>query len=207
MVKTVELQSGLVDVYQGGWGFGPVRPEVPAIFEAGDRRLAASINQFPAGTYGERFQNTGLFLAKYAARVGYNEPPGDVDLNYENNVRVFRYAEALLNAAELMVIHGVAPVGDVTAQDCLDEIRTRAGVTSIPATAANIKLERRREFLGEGMRFWDIVRWGDTNLLNDNLPNFSSNRTWNDKQKYLPIPQSAINSTIGLEYEIVQNPL
>lgn len=203
---TIEELSGL-DVYKGGWGFGPVRPEVPAIFEAGDSRLVTSINQFPAGSYGERFQNTGLFLAKYAARVGYNEPPGDVDLNYENNVRVFRYAEALLNAAELMVIHGVAPVGAVTAQDCLDEIRDRAGVASIPATAANIKLERRREFLGEGMRFWDIVRWGDTNLLNDNLPDFSSIRTWNDKQKYLPIPQSAINSTIGLEYEIVQNPL
>ena len=38
---------------------------------------------------------------------------------------------------------------------CLDQIRKRAfgKDASIPATAANIKAERHKEFLGEGMRF------------------------------------------------------
>ncbi len=190
--------------FKGGWGFGPVRTETYAIYEDGDERRAASINSFPDGSYSVRFQNTGLFMAKYAAREGYNPPPGDVDLNYDNNVRIFRYAEALLNAAELIVIEGVTPVGGITAQDCLDEIRLRADLTSIPATSENIKLERRREFLGEGMRFWDLVRWGDTDLLTENIPAFSSVRTWDDHCKYLPIPQSEIDKTEGA-FKLVQN--
>ena len=86
----------------------------------------------------------------------------------------------------------------------MDQIRQRAGLTSIPATTANIKLERRREFLGEGMRFWDIVRWGDTNLLTENKPAFSTVRTWAAYKKYLPIPQSEIEKTEG-EFKLKQN--
>jgi starch-binding outer membrane protein, SusD/RagB family len=189
----------------GGWGFGPVRTETAAIYEAGDSRKAASINSFPDGSYNVRFQNTGLFMAKYAARKDYNKAPYTPDLNYDNNLRIFRYSEVLLNAAELIVMDGVAPVDGITAQDCLDQIRIRAKLTAIPATAANIKLERRREFLGEGMRFWDLVRWGDTNLLTENIPAFSSIRTWDDHCKYLPIPQSDIDKTSG-EFLLVQNP-
>ena len=190
--------------YKGGWGFGPVRNQAVEIYENGDARLPASINYFETGTYTPRFQNTGYFMAKYAARKGYNEAPYTPDLNYENNVRVFRYAEALLNAAELIAVHGVAPAGGVTAQNSLDQVRQRAGLESIPATAENIKLERRREFLGEGMRFWDLVRWGDTQVLNDNIPEFSSVRTWQPYMKYLPIPQSEIDKTEG-EFKLQQN--
>ncbi|MGF7137842.1 RagB/SusD family nutrient uptake outer membrane protein [Roseimarinus sediminis] len=190
---------------KGGWGFGPVRTSAYAMYEDGDTRREGSINQFDQETYTIRFQDTGLFMAKYAARVGYNPPPGDQDLNYANNFRIFRYAEALLNYAELVVVHGQSPVGGITAQDCIDQIRVRAKVPGIDATAENIKLERRREFLGEGIRFWDVVRWGDTNLLNDN--DDKSQRTWKDSQKYLPIPQSEIDKTAGTEFELVQNPL
>jgi len=198
--------NNLVDpVYNGGWGFAPVRSQAWAIYENGDTRREGSINHFDDGTYTPRFQNTGYFLGKYSARKGYNPPPGDQDLNYDNNFRIFRYAEVLLNAADLMVIEGVAQGTGISAQDCLDKIRTRAGLTSIPATAANIKLERRREFLGEGLRFWDLVRWGDTSILTENLPAYTTVRTWADYKKYLPIPQSEIEKTEG-EFKLVQNP-
>ena len=183
----IDLLSG-TDVYKGGWGFAPVRPTTLGIFEEGDERRDASINQFEVGTYYARFQDTGLFMAKYAARKGYNEPPGDVDLNYENNLRIFRLAETYLNIAELIVLHGVAPEGSIPAQDALDAIRTRAGIAPTAATADNIKLERRREFLGEGMRFWDLVRWGDANLLTENLPQWHSSRIWDESKKYLDHP-------------------
>lgn len=189
---------------KGGWGFGPVRTSTWAIYEEGDTRREGSINQFDAANYSVRFQDTGLFMAKYAARKGYNPPPGDQDLNYCNNLRLFRYAETLLNYAELVKIQGQAEVGGVTAQSCLDQIRSRAGVASIPATTENIKMERRREFVGEGIRFWDLVRWGDTALLNDN--DAFSQRTWKDTQKYIPIPQSEIEKTKGTQFELVQNP-
>lgn len=193
--------------FKGGWGFGPVRQSTWDIYEGGDTRREGSINKWEPEQYTARFQDTGLFMAKYAARVGYN-PQGDVDLNYCNNLRVFRYAEALLTYAEMVVMHGQSPVGGITAQACLDEVRLRAfgKASSIPATTENIKLERRREFVGEGMRFWDIVRWGDTALLNENLTEYNSVRSWNDNWKYLPIPQSEIDKTAGTEFALQQNP-
>ncbi len=193
--------------FKGGWGFGPVRQSTWDIFEAGDSRREGSINKWEPGQYTARFQDTGLFMAKYAARVGYN-PQGDTDLNYCNNLRVFRYAETLLTYAEMLTMHGQSTVGGITAQACLDEVRQRAfgAASSIPATTENIKLERRREFVGEGMRFWDLVRWGDTALLTENMPEFNSVRTWNDNWKLLPIPQSEIDKTAGTEFALQQNP-
>lgn len=190
---------------KGGWGFGPVRQAAWDMFEEGDARREGSINVFDQENYAVRFQDTGMFLAKYAARVGYNPPPGDQDLNYCNNYRIFRYAETLLNYAELIRLHGQSPINGITAQECIDKIRNRAKVGSITPTADNIKLERRREFVGEGLRFWDVVRWGETSVLNDN--DDRSNRTWKDTQKYLPIPQSEIEKTMGTEFELTQNPL
>lgn len=203
-----ELKAGnKTGDFKGGWGFGPVRQSTWDIYEVGDTRREGSINKWEPDQYIARFQNTGLFMAKYAARVGYN-PQGDVDLNYCNNLRLFRYAETLLNYAEMVVMHGQSPVAGITAQACLDEVRQRAfgKDSSIPATADNIKLERRREFVGEGMRFWDIVRWGDTALLTENIPEFNSVRTWNDYNKLLPIPQSEIDKTAGTEFALQQNP-
>ena len=60
--------------------------------------------------------------------------------------------------------------------------------------------------MGEGLRFWDLVRWGDTNILTENLTDYNSVRTWDDNKKYLPIPQSEIDKTAGTEFELKQNP-
>lgn len=105
-------------------------------------------------------------------------------------------------------MHGQSPVGGVSAQECIDMVRERAfgEPSSIEATSQNIKLERRREFIGEGLRFWDIVRWGDTELLTENNIEYNSIRTWTSDYKYLPIPQSEIDKTAGTEFELKQNP-
>jgi hypothetical protein len=193
-------------VFKGGWGFGPVRQATYDMYENGDTRRDGSINKWPDGSYTPRFQNTGLFQRKYAARVGYNPPPGDVDLNYCNNLRIFRYAETLLNYVELVKMHGQSEVQGVSAQQCLNDIRSRAGLGSIDATSNNIKLERRKEFVGEGMRFWDLVRWGDAaTVLTETDNEHNSVRTFQDWMKYLPIPQAEIEKTKNTDYELVQN--
>lgn len=200
-----DLKAGNeVGDFKGGWGFGPVRESTWNIFEEGDTRREASINHFSEDMYVQRFQDTGYFMAKYAARHGYN-PQGDVDLNFCNNFRLFRYAETLLNYAEMIAIHGQSEVGGVSAQACLDQVRQRAfgEDASIPLTADNVKLERRREFVGEGLRFWDLVRWGDTALLN-NSDEYQT-REWKEYAKYLPIPQTEIDNTAGTEFALVQN--
>ena len=120
---------------------------------------------------------------------------------YETIVRLI-HPQHLSHLSILAAAGVVGFVGNEVAA----QIRLRAGgLTSIPATAANVKLERRREFLGEGMRFWDLVRWGDASILTENIPAFSTNRTWKDTDKLLPIPQSEIEKTDGA-YKLVQNP-
>lgn len=200
-------------VFKGGWGFAPVRPEAYALYSIDDKRGKQTINDVRGLTYSKRFQDTGFFICKYAARVGYNNAiSGEALLNYENNLRIFRLAEAYLNAAEL-IVGGATAAGALSAQEYLDAVRMRAfgedfDSNKVVATLENIKKERRLEFLGEGLRYWDLVRWGDAQkVLTENIPEYSSVRTWNpSKNKYLPIPQSEIDNTKGTEFELVQNP-
>lgn len=196
-------------VFKGGWGFGAVRQSAYDMYEEGDLRRDASINDWREVSYGHRFQNTGLFQRKYAAREGYNPPPGDTDLNYCNNLRIFRYAETLLNYVELVKMNGVAEQQGVDAQECFNLIRKRAFGTDKPiaATAENIKSERHKEFLGEGMRFYDLVRWGDAaTVLTENDAAHNSVRTYDDNKKLIPIPLNEIEKTKGTEFELKQNP-
>ena len=200
--------------YVAGWGFCPVnKATYTALFnEEGDYRKDASVLEFAtSATYQSK---GGLFLKKYIARKGYNEgTQGDRDLNYENNRRIYRIAEAYLNAAELELTAGG---GQSAAQPYLDAIRDRAfGDTDhrIPATLNNIKRERHREFFGEGLRFWDLVRWGsDENgksikdLLSVTDMDVPISRVWDDTRKFLPISQSEIDKTKGSEFPLVQNP-
>lgn len=206
--------NGLEDpsgVFKGGWGFGPVRKEAWEMFEAGDIRRDASIIDWRDTKYNKRYQDTGFFQKKYAAREGYNPPPGDQDLNYNNNLRIFRYSETLLNYAELVGVLNATPASGITPQACMDKVRNRAGLASVPVTLENIKKERRYEFLGEGMRFWDLVRWGDAEtVLTETVTGdgWNYSRTFNSaKDKYVPIPQSEIDNTKGFgEFELKQNP-
>jgi len=194
------------NIFQTGWGFCPVRPEAYAIFDDDDYRKAATVSEWGTGT---GYQNTGYWTRKHAARWGYNiGTRGDRDLGFENNKRIYRVAEAYLNAAELEFYAG----NTAGAQTYLDDIRERAYGRSnpIPATLNNIKLERRRELFSEGLRFWDLLRWGtDENdrplseVLSTN--NDYQTRTWSDTKKFLPIPQDEIERTAGTSFELKQN--
>jgi hypothetical protein len=199
--------------YAAGWGFCPVNAVTyTALFnEDGDYRKEASALSFATSA---AYQNTGMFLKKYIARAGYNEGnQGDRDLNYENNRRIYRIAEAYLNAAELELTAGG---GQGAAQPYLDAIRDRAfGDTNhrIPAILNNIKRERHREFFGEGLRFWDLVRWGsDENdkpikdVLSVTDMDIPISRVWDDTRKFLPISQSEIDKVQSSEFPLVQNP-
>jgi hypothetical protein len=201
-------------LFSSGWGWSPVQEGAYAIFnEAGDLRKDASVNYWAPGTYSAGYQNTGLFLRKYAARIGYNQnTTGDAALNFENNLRIYRLAEAYLNAAEV----AFQTSGQSAAQPYLDAIRDRAfGDDShrIPATLNNIKLERHRELFGEGQRFWDLVRWGsDENgrsieqVLSVNDSDHNLVRTYDSNKRFLPIPKDELDKTKDTEFELKQNP-
>ncbi|MBO4610747.1 MAG: RagB/SusD family nutrient uptake outer membrane protein, partial [Bacteroidales bacterium] len=80
----------------------------------------------------------------------------------------------------------------------LNKVHNRAGLTdTVDATLDNIKKERALEFVGEGKRYWDLIRWGDApTVLGPDAYGYRTN-TWSESKKYLPIPQSEIDAAQG----------
>ncbi|MCI5744103.1 RagB/SusD family nutrient uptake outer membrane protein [Phocaeicola faecicola] len=195
--------------FAGGWGFGTVNPDLYNSYDDDDQRKDGGILNFakykethPDASYTPRYEDTGYFLLKYLPRQGGNSQcTGDKDLNYRNNLRVYRYAETLLNAAELILRTG----GDTAeAQNYLDQVRARAyrttveelGAHKVVANIDNVLEERHLELYGEGKRFWDLVRSGKANEV-------LGGRGYKDNKKYLPIPSSEIDKSAGT---LTQNP-
>lgn len=185
-----------------GWGFFPMTEMAAAAFEEGDLRKAVTIYRpdSEGATYLARYQDTGNYIAKYLNRSQPLSTEGqiaDANLNHNNNIRLYRYAETLLNAAELIAVHGCSGKGSADAY--LNEVRTRAGLGNAQADKASILQERRVELMGEGKRYWDLIRLGEAaNVLTpaNDLGGYRTN-SWTESKKYLPIPQSEIDSAQG----------
>jgi hypothetical protein len=114
-----------------------------------------------------------LTVSKQATRTGYGlrkyfdeSFSGDLATGYGGNMPVIRYAEVLLSYLE-----AVLEAGDPISQSLLDEtinkVRGRASVNMPPITETNsarlraiLRKERRIELAMEGIRLWDILRWG-----------------------------------------------
>ena len=180
--------------HENGWGFAPVRTETYEMYQPTDARRDATCWYAPAdGSYEKRYQDTGYFLEKYVAQAGGNAGQiADGDLNYDNNLRIYRYSETLLNAAELLLATGGSAT---TAGEYINKVHHRAGLTDdVAATLESIQEERRLEFVGEGKRYWDLIRWGiASQVLVPDTYGYRTN-TWSESRKYLPIPQSEIDA-------------
>ena len=86
---------------------------------------------------------------------------GNKDQGYtfrRNNPRVMRITEAYLIAAEAALESGNASA----ANDYLNTVRKRADAAAgtVTATRELIQIERQKEFIGEGHRFFDVMRTG-----------------------------------------------
>ena len=181
-----------------GWGFLPVRVETYDMYAEGDVRRDATCWDVRGVTYTERYQDTHIWLAKYRPFTENNKDAGfDNNLNYNNNYRYYRYAETLLNAAELSLRTNS---GD--AASYLNEVRNRTGLEAIDATIDNIIEERHLEFVGEGKRYWDLVRTGKAaSVLVPDQYGYRTN-SWTESKKYIPIAQAEIDAAQGT---LVQN--
>ena len=181
-----------------GWGFLPVRKETYDMYGTGDKRRDATIWDVRGVEYTERYQDTHLWLAKYRPFTENNAYAGfDNNLNYNNNLRVYRVAEAYLNAAELLLETG----GDAgLAKEYVNKIRRRAGIAELGAvTLDDVINERRLEFVGEGKRYFDLVRTGKaaTVLVPDNYG--YRTQSWTPDKKYIPIAQAELDSDPALK--------
>jgi len=174
--------------FADGFSFNVPVQDVVDMYESGDTRLAATVFDIdafvalnPDVSYNLGAEHTGYFNLKYIPYAEANAP--DPHLTHSNNYRAIRYADVLLMSAEAN-LQASSPVRDP--QTLLDAIRDRAfgDVNNrIPATLESVLDERRLELAGEGHRFFDQVRTGQTG----SIPGFTTN-----KNELFPIPRIEI---------------
>ena len=189
--------------FQEGWGFGTIARSAYDMYADDDIRKDGGILNFakyaeshPGAEYTPRWQDTGFWNLKYIARVNGNHGYlGDANMNYGNNERIYRYAETLLNAAELSVLLGQ----DGSAY--IKEVRDRANCHDTGLTREDIIQERHKEFVGEGKRYWDLVRSGLASTVLKAANHEYRTVDWSESKKYWPIPQSEMDK----DPDLVQN--
>lgn len=123
-------------------------------------------------------------------------------LQGSNNVKVIRYEEVLLNAAEAAFMTG----NTAKALDYVNDIRVNRGLTaSTSITLDGIKVERSKELLGEGFRYWDLLRWNSVIpfYTNTGARDTKFDKNIGDYLLAFPIPRDETNVTGS---KIVANP-
>jgi hypothetical protein len=152
------------------------------------------------GTLTKGYQHTGYFSKKYSSDAEHWGSDGQFELNRTCNFRVIRFSDVLLMAAEL---------GSGNAQQYLDRVRSRVGLESVPATMENILRERRLELSLEGIRYFDVLRQGQTyasqefTVIGVRGPKYLDEQvvfdvTYNSATKgFLPIPQTEVDLSGG----------
>lgn len=184
--------------FSDGWGFGPVAKHAYEMYAEDDTRRDGGIlcyndvyDPIPEDKW--RWQGTGYYLLKYVARRNGNHGQiADADMNHCNNIRVYRYAETLLNAAELSVLTGK------DGSQYLQQVRQRANCQDTGTDQEAIIAERRKEFLGEGKRYWDLVRSGLAETVLAAGTHEWRTEGWHSGKKYWPLPQSEVDKDPNL---------
>ena len=178
------------DSLLAGWGFIlPKKKLWDAFIAAGDvnRRKQTIMSEAELINAGGNWTNPaahdyeGFFQRKYGSFSTQTGGP-IAELNYGTNWRQIRYADVLLMAAEAYRNSN----NDNKAQTYLNQVRNRAGLTSLSLTGSAlmdaIVKERQLELAFEGVRFTDLVRW---NKASQELSAFGFHA---NKNELLPIP-------------------
>ncbi|MBP1676458.1 MAG: RagB/SusD family nutrient uptake outer membrane protein [Bacteroidetes bacterium] len=220
------LREQSVYPYGLGWGFCTIDPKLYNAFSATDTRkfgsaIAIDDEDLEFSKQSNTREYTGYFMKKYSPEVdedgvslaqknGGAAGTNSFMVSQYQDYFVIRYADVLLMAAEL---------GSANAQTYFDEVRGRAGLTSLAPTKENILAERRLEFSGEGLRYWDLLRYygqsnldgfaaalianTSTNLLDSSHPTLSADKI-KATRGFTQIPQDEI-TLIGNSAILTQN--
>lgn len=181
-------------LFESGYSFNVPTQETYDAFSENDIRRDYSILDIEAwaaetgASYVEGYKHTGYFNRKYLPRK--NDNAGDANLTQPNNYRAIRYADVLLMAAEALNRGGI---NDQKAQEYLNMVRDRAGLEPLNLTGnaltEAIWKDRRLELVGEGHRFFDLVRTG---RAADNIDGFTEG-----KNELFPVPLEEIQFSEG----------
>ncbi|PRD54812.1 RagB/SusD family nutrient uptake outer membrane protein [Sphingobacterium gobiense] len=187
---------------QGGLTIRPVATDLLRAYETTDVRRSFSIQE--GYSYGSVVE-TRSFIKKF---VDITKVPTTSRFDWPINYIVYRYTDLLLLKAEC-VLNGAPGSMDTDVDGVVNAVRERAGLTTplTGVTKAQLLEERRREFIGEGTRWFDLIRsgtveatmqaWIETEDTGGQMRDFQM-----DYVLY-PVPQSEMNTAPGL-YD--QNP-
>lgn len=204
--------AGFYKFAQGTWGFCNPRKSLYDAFVATEGKDGYRLNS-TIRTYAQ-MNEQGLELQQGKSLPGHegyynwknralaeNEMTPFMGAFIYTNIKVMRYAEVLLLAAEAHVQSG----NTEKATEYVNLIRERAKLAPLSTvTMDDVKNEKRLELCFENVRFLDLVRWGDAPKVLGNqgkeIYYFSSNSTASvqftnasagfitGKHEHLPIP-------------------
>ncbi|MCB0822421.1 MAG: RagB/SusD family nutrient uptake outer membrane protein [Bacteroidales bacterium] len=186
-------------MFTSGYSFNVPVQEAYNAFETGDQRRDVTVLDIAAwadstgAVYTTGNEHTGYFNRKYLPRKRSSLAQPDLNLTNPNNYRSIRYSDVLLMAAEAYNRGGI---DDSKARDYLNQVRERAfGNANHNISSSGSELtdaiwrERRLELMGEGHRFFDLVRTGKAAA---SIDGFTSG-----KNEVFPIPQEEIDYSSG----------
>lgn len=166
-----------------GWGWGPVHSDFYDQWSDDDPRKEGSVLNLnekdpdmglSGWSIGKGDENTGLMNKKYTT-LQHNGPDGIkgmfyylYDMSHGDPMQLWaaqdfyylRFADVLLMHSEL-----------TETADGMNEVRARAGLEAVSYSLEALKEERMHELAFEGLRWFDLVRWGDV----ENGNNFYNN--------------------------------
>jgi len=184
----------------------PVDISLYNLFSANDTRRAVT---FYTSVYNAATNKTVVFNNAYTPYfnkfVDYSLTPLTVQAQSGVNYPVLRYADVLLMYAEAANEINGAPTAD--AYHAINQVRERAHIADLTpglsqsAFRDSVFLERRKEFIQEGHRWFDLVRQGGTVLL-DALHKIPAKSAASSKNTLFPIPLVEIQ----LNPKLTQNP-
>ena len=163
--------------YSPGYAQLAVSEQAVNLYEAGDVRK----NLITSGRLGGQ---TKYFLNnKFYGTQG------------SNNIKVIRYEEVLLNAIEAHLnTDDRRGTGNKT-KGYYNRLRHERGLAAVSAvTLDDLKKERVRELVGEGQRYWDLLRWAAAIPQLNSAGNVVRSRNIGDKLLAFPIPKSEVDS-------------
>jgi len=179
---------------QGGLTIRPVSNDLLNSYQAADKRLAFSIQ---TGFTFNGSTETRSFFKKYIdiTKVPVNR------LDWPINYIVMRYTDILMLKAEC-ILNGAAGT-QLDVDGIVNQVRTRAGLTSLAnVTLSQLMDERRKEFAAEGLRWNDLVRSGE--VINKIPAWIQAEDVQKQMQAFVkeyiiyPVPQSQLDVKPGL---------
>ncbi|MDG3583452.1 RagB/SusD family nutrient uptake outer membrane protein [Galbibacter pacificus] len=209
-----------------GWGWGPVNPTLWNQWDDADPRKEGSILQLgdaDQGTGGWQADKgdheTGLVNKKYTTIQHQDpDPEGEdgvkgmfyflYDMNNGDPMQLWAAQDYVyLRFADVLLMH--SEISETA--DGINAVRGRAGLTSVGYSLDALKEERLHEFAFEGLRWFDLVRWGDVddafgaqiNVRNSGVDATYSVQYRPETKGLVPIPESEVRLSNGV-YE--QNP-